>query len=92
LWPERIEKMKRMNSVSFGQLLLHKYIALCCLSGPHLSSIFVNKNDPIYISDKDTKREIVSMLCECIICGFPVLQSAPTMEKDRSITHTWKYP
>ena len=81
-----------MNSDLFGHLNLHKYIALFCLCGVHFASTFVNIIGSFYISDKDTKWEIESMFRECIVCGFPVLQSAPTMETDRPITHTWKYP
>ena len=81
-----------MNSVLFGQLILHKYIALCCLCALHFSSTFMKTIGPFYISDKDTKWEIESMFRKSIICGFPVLQSAPKMENDRPITHTWKYP
>ena len=87
MWPETIGKnVKRMNSILFVNCCLYKYIALCCLCGPHLPSTFVNISGPFYIAYKDTKREIVSMFCDCIIRAFPVLQSAPTMETDRSIT------
>ena len=74
-----------MNSVYLVNGLQY-YIALCSLCGSQFSSTFLNINGPFYISDKYTKREIVRMFCKRIICSFPMLQSAPTMATDRSIT------
>jgi len=48
----------------------------------------VNILGPLYVSDIDTKWEIKRMFCKCVVCDFPMLQSAPTMETDRPITHT----
>ena len=58
---------------------LQNSIALFSLCGPQFSATFVNVSGPFYVSDKNTKREIVSMFSECIVRVFPMLQSAPAM-------------
>lgn len=84
------EKVKTMNPVYLVSGL-QNYIALCSLREPQFSSTFVKVSGPFYIPDKNIKLEIVSMFCEYIVLGFPMLQSASTMEKDLYHTNTCMY-
>ena len=80
-----------MNSVLFGQLILHKYIALCYLCGLHFASTFVKIIGPFYISDRH-KMGNSKHVPRMHRLWFPSAPFRPTVETDRSITHTWKYP
>ena len=75
-----------MNSVLFGQLNLHIYIAFFCLCGEHFASTFVNIIGPFYISERHKmgNRRHVPRLHRL---WFTSASIRPTMETDRPMTH-----